>query len=119
METQTNFPKEMAILVSCPDSPSDHHPPNIEGRIPDVFAQSGTLSRMIIGEAKTERDIETQRSRKQFADYLRFLGMQKQSLLVIAVPWHCVNQTRSLIRSIQGRTNTNHVEIIVLEKLPG
>jgi hypothetical protein len=119
IETQTNFSQEMAILVASPSSSTDQLPPIISGRIPDVFAQNGSLGRMVIGEAKTASDIETYRSRKQFEDYLQLLGLQTHSLLIVSVPWHCVNQARSLLRSIQKKTNTHHVEIIVLEKLSG
>jgi hypothetical protein len=119
IETQTDFPKQMAILIASPNSPPDHQPPSVGGRIPDVFAQSSELNRVIIGEAKTTADIETQRSRNQFTDYLRFLGTQEQAMLVVAVPWDRVNQARSLLRSIQEKTKTHHVKITVLEKLPG
>jgi len=119
IETETDLPKDMAILVASPDSPPDNLPPCVAGRIPDVFAQNSKLNHVVIGEAKTASDIETQRSRKQFADYLRFLAAQEESMLIVAVPWYCVNQVRSLLRSIQGRTNTHHVKITVLDKLPG
>ena len=119
IETETDFPSEMAILVASPDSPADHQPPSVQGRVPDLFAQGGALGRVIIGEAKTASDIETQRSRQQFADYLRYLAVHEHSMLIAAVPWYCVNQTRSLLRSIQKKTGTQQVKITVLEQLPG
>ena len=109
----------MALLVSSSQSTSSHIPPIIGGRIPDVFAQSSEHQFAVIGEAKTEHDIETQRSRNQFKDYLQFLAVRENSLFIVAVPWHCANQTRSLIRSIQRKTKTEHVKVVVLEKLAG
>jgi hypothetical protein len=119
IETQTDFSSQMVILVSSPNSPVDHQPPSVQGRVPDLFAQAGALGRVIIGEAKTASDIETQRSRQQFADYLQYLMAYEHPMLIAAVPWHCVNQTRSLLRSIQKKTGTQHVKITVLEQLPG
>lgn len=119
IESETKYSKEMAILVSGPDSFGGCSPPNIGGSIPDVFGRNGTLNHAIIGEAKTSGDIETQRSRKQFSEYLQYLASHERSLLIVAVPWHCTNQVRSLLRSIQRKTNTEQVQIKVLEKLPG
>lgn len=119
IKANTTYFSEMAILVASPSSSINACPPNIGGSVPDVFAQSAMLSVTIIGEAKTATDVETLRSRKQFADYLRFLANQENPLLVIAVPWQCVNQAKTLLRSIQRKTNTDHVKVQVLEKLPG
>jgi hypothetical protein len=117
--SETIFYESMAILVSNPNTQINEHPPIIGRSIPDVFASSNTIEYFLIGEAKTSGDIETNQTRKQFADYLEFLSAKKDGLLVIAVPWYCTIQTRSLIKSIQRRTATVNVKFRVLDKLPG
>lgn len=119
IETETNYREHMAILVSHPDSPTQHLPPVIDGCVPDVFARDDSNSVVVIGEAKTAADIETRRSREQLTAYLQFLSRHSTATLVLAVPWYCVNQIRSLVRVIQKRTETEMVAIVILEKLPG
>jgi len=119
IDTETNFPEHMAILVAAPDSQVSNQPPEISGRIPDVFGKSTALRMAIIGEAKTASDIETIRTRMQFSNYFQYLSAFHESTLVVAVPWYCVNQTKSLLRVIQKRVRADHVCVTVLEKLPG
>jgi hypothetical protein len=119
INTHSEFSAHAAVLVSSPESTADNLPPSINGRIPDVFSHHSAINSVLIGEAKTAGDIESYRSREQFADYLRFLSEQKQSHLVVAVPWYCVNQARSLLKAIQRTTKTYQVRITVLDKLPG
>lgn len=73
----------------------------------------------LIGEAKTALDIETTHSRTQLAAYLTYLSKFETSLLILAVPWYCTNQMRSLVRVIQRKTGTERVKIHVLERLTG
>lgn len=119
IDAKTDLSKDMAILVSSPNTRAQGHPPIIGGSIPDVFACSNDHPLVLIGEAKTASDIETRQSRKQFTDYLEFLKTKQSGVLVIAVPWYCVNQTRSLIKSIQRKTSTQNVAICILDMLPG
>ena len=108
-----------AVFTANAALSADHQPPIIGGRIPDVFARHRQQGHVIIGEAKTAQDIETSHTRKQLSDYLTYLAIQHQPTLILAVPWYCTNQVRSLVRRIQRETNTDSINVVVLEKLPG
>ncbi|PYE26361.1 hypothetical protein C7410_103280 [Paraburkholderia silvatlantica] len=118
IETNTSFQESMAILVDGQFG-RDCLPPNIGGSVPDVFASSAFANFALIGEAKTASDIETRHTRTQLSAYLAFLSNFESSLLVLAVPWYCTNQIRSLVRAIQRTTGTEQVGVHVLEQLPG
>jgi len=114
----TDVPMRMAVLVSSPSTSPLACPPSIDGCIPDVYCRCPTAGVVVLGEAKTSKDIETQHSRRQFAVYLRHLATFERATLVAAVPWFCVNQTRGLLKRIQQVTDTTHVSIVVLDQLP-
>jgi hypothetical protein len=110
-------PSEAALmLLDLPETTVGNHPPTIGNYIPDLYIKSG---RLILGEAKTARDIETKHSREQYAEYLKHLSQYQESLFIMAVPWDCVPLTKSLIRRIQNNAAAVHVQTVILEKLPG
>lgn len=114
---QNCHPNESAVmLLDIPETSDGNHPPSIGNYIPDLYIKSG---RLILGEAKTARDIETKHSREQYAEYLRHLSQYQESLFIMAVPWDCVPLTKSLIRSIQNKAAAMHVQTVFIEKLPG
>ena len=110
-------PNETALmLLDLPETAAGNHPPSIGNYKPDLYVKSG---RLILGEAKTARDIETMHSREQYAEYFKYLGQYQKSLFIMAVPWDCVPLTKSLIRRIQNNAAAVHVQTVILEKLPG
>lgn len=114
---QNCHPNEHALmLLDLPETLTRNHPPLIGDFRPDLYIKT---ERMIIGEAKTSRDIETKHSREQYSQYLKHLNQYRGSLFIMAVPWDCVPLTKSLIRRVQKDFNTINVEIVILEKLPG
>jgi len=110
-------PSESAVmLLDLPDTPKENHPPNIGGFIPDLYISS---TRLILGEAKTARDLETKHSREQYAAYLIKLSQFQNSMFILAVPWYCVPQAKSLIARIKKIVNASHVQSVFIEGLPG
>ena len=58
-------------IVNDLSSPLHAEKPNrIEGFVPDVYAFDAPLTTVIIGEAKTPDDLETERSKKQITAFL-------------------------------------------------
>lgn len=104
------------LLIDLPETPATSKPPVVGGFIPDAYIKH---TKPILGEAKTSLDIETQHSREQYTAYLKHLKMFENSILVMAVPWHCIPQTRSLIAKIQKTYDAVQVKIIFIDKLPG
>ena len=61
----------------------------LEGYIPDVYYNYNNIT--IIGEAKTENDLETAHSINQYISYLQHLKIHanngSECVFIIAVPW--------------------------------
>lgn len=107
------------VLVDSPTTAAGNRPPAIGGYNPDVFCRPISGEHVLIGEAKTARDIENKHSRDQFRAFLVYLKQCQSGTLVVAVPWHAVGQVMSLIRFLQRETDTMVVKTVFLDKLPG
>lgn len=94
-------------------------PPAIEGYVPDLYVDDKMLRLLVIGEAKTPRDLESGRSEAQIRAFLEYCAMQSDSLFVLAVPWHSVRFAQSLLGMWKRRAGIQSVHTKVLEMLPG
>lgn len=104
------------MLVDLPDCPAHSKPGSIKGYIPDLYIAGNNR---LIGEAKTRYDIETRHSREQYIAYISHLKLYENSTFLIAVPWFCVPQIKSIITKTQKDLGAFSVSTIFLEKLPG
>jgi hypothetical protein len=105
--------------VDDPSQPATDKPPSILGHMPDVYWKTLAGGSVLIGEAKSAYDVECRHSRSQFASFLTHLSSFEEGVLLIAVPWHVVPQSKSLIRAIQRDTRSTAVRTIFLDYLPG
>src|SRR3712207_431503 len=85
-------------VITDLSSPLRAEKPNrIGGFVPDVYAFDAPLTTVIIGEAKTQDDLETERSRKQITAYLCYLGQQQTGILILAVPWQAKRRAQAIV----------------------
>ena len=111
--------KNSVLLVDEPTRTAIDKPPNLSGYTPDVYWKSLDGSRVIVGEAKSAYDVESRHSRRQYESFLLHLSRANSGTLLIAVPWHVVNQAKSLVRVIQRGSGFANVQTVFLDQLPG
>jgi len=111
--------KNSVLLVDEPARTAIDKPPNLSGYTPDVYWKSLEGNRVIVGEAKSAHDVESRHSRRQYESFLLHLSRVESGTLLIAVPWHVVNQAKSLVRAIQRGSGFSNVETVFLDQLPG
>lgn len=94
-------------------------PQTLEGYRPDVFFSSDTL--LVIGEAKTSRDIETRHSLKQYRSYLKKCSVfSGQSYIVMAVPWTDTALIHNLLKRVAKEYSfCGAFKIIVVDEFRG
>jgi hypothetical protein len=112
--------REHAGLGIVNDLPSPLHaekPNRIDGFVPDVYAFDAPLTTIVIGEAKTQDDLETERSRKQMTAFLAFLGLQKTGIFILAVPWHLKRRAAAIIDALQAETGAAAVKTVMLDDI--
>lgn len=75
-------------------------PPKIEGHVPDVFVTNVPTTTTLIGEAKTEQDIDTHHSHQQISAFLRYLSNTPRGIFVLSVPFGSAAAARRLIAQL-------------------
>ena len=105
-------------IVNDLSSPLRGEKPNrIDGFVPDVYAFDAPLTTVIIGEAKTQDDLETERSRRQITAYLSFLGQQQTGILILAVPWQVKRRANAIVEGLRAQTGAGSVKTVMLDDI--
>lgn len=119
MVTCPEYDESARIFVDLPEVRTENKPRSVLGYFPDLICETKIVGSTYIGEAKIASDIETHHSRAQLAGYLKFLSGVENGRLVLAVPWQCVPQSKSLVRAIQRLHGAQSVQTYWIEQLPG
>jgi hypothetical protein len=105
-------------IINDLSSPLRAEKPNrIDGFVPDVYAFDAPLTTIIIGEAKTHADLETDHSKKQITAFLSFLGHQKTGIFILAVPWQAKRRAQTVVATLRDAVGAASVETITLDDL--
>jgi len=94
-------------------------PPKIGAYRPDVYAIDAPLTRTIVGEAKTQLDLESDHTKDQFISFLTFLQLQQNAMFIVGVPWQAKATARGILESLKRSLTTNDVEIVVIDDVQG
>src|SRR5687767_12395891 len=91
------------VLHDMPGAIGGEKPPRINGFLPDIYAVDAPSSIVILGEAKTVSDLETDHSKRQISAFLTYVSQQHRGVLLLAVPWQASATARNLLRILQRR----------------
>ena len=92
-------------------------PPKVLYHRPDLVG--GNSSGYCIGEAKTENDLFSERTKKQIKSYLDFLVLNKNNKLVIGIPIDAKHELERLLKSLGGHNSAQvGIFFIPMELLP-
>ena len=105
------------ILVDHPESRPTEKPPRIYDFVPDIYASNIDDSLLVIGEAKTSKDLESNHTFNQLKAFLSFCALHKNSNFVFAVRWEMVPLARAIIKTINKEIVKSDTNITILEKL--
>jgi len=91
-----------------------HRVPFMIGEVrPDVYLRSATGDRVLLGEAKTARDIDNPHTHAQLKEYFEHLASERGALLWMAVPLQSAGEAFRVARSIRAASSAAHVPFIV------
>lgn len=91
-------------------------PPRIEGYVPDVFATDVPTTTTLIGEAKTQHDIETDHSHRQIFAFLSYLSKTPKGIFVLSVPLVAGATARRFLSEINRPFSTAATRTVVLDR---
>ena len=104
------------VFIDSVSSESRTRPPSIEGYVPDAYVMLNEQRRVVIGEAKSLRDLENSHTEAQVTAFLRRCGMAEGSVFMLAVPWPVERLARALLTNLRVREGLPHIEIVVLSE---
>lgn len=105
----------MGILDDLAGPLRAEKPSRIGGFVPDVHAFDAPLTTVIIGEAKTAADLETEHSRNQINAFMSYLSHQDNGIFILAVPWQAKRSAATLIEAVRKEIGANSVKTITLD----
>ena len=89
------------VLVDSSASKTTTRPPPITGYVPDVYALLDDTGRVVIGEAKSFRDLENLRTEAQLLAFLTRCSHVIHSKFILAVPWPIERLAKSIVGRLQ------------------
>lgn len=108
------------ILLDSPSSSVEMNPPIVYNFIPDLYVPELSNDFLIIGEAKTSKDVENKHTEDQIKSFLRRCSEASKAYFVMAVPWHMTRLAISIIKHCKKEIkNLEQVSIEVPLIFPG
>lgn len=107
--------RDIAILHDLPGYLGCDKPPKIGAYRPDVFAIDAPLTTTIVGEAKTQPDLENQHTCEQLISFLGFLRLQQNPVFIFAVPWQAKTTAHSLVQRLSRDVGPNIIQIAIID----
>ena len=104
----------LALVDDCSKSLFAEKPPNIFGSVPDVFGIDAPHTVTIIGEAKTEKDLSTLRSKAQIKAFYEYLSYQTGGNLILAVPPNSLVSAKTFVKRLSHENDRAAVNVTVL-----
>ena len=90
-------------------------PQRIGGHLPDLYAQDVPRTFVVIGEAKTQADLITPRSRRQLASFVRYLALHEAAFFYLAVPFIARPTATKLMRELEAAHGTVGSHILTID----
>lgn len=92
----------------------DGSPQRIGGYVPDVLARDIPSTKTMVGEAKTQRDLETEHSREQIRAFVEYLVHTPNGIFVLCVPAVATATAYSLLKTVREFLPPTETRTVVL-----
>ena len=115
MEREFGTLAEIAVREDVVLARRGERPPRVGGFVPDVYATDVPTTRTLIGEAKTQRDLETDHSRQQIEAFLSYLAQTPNGVFVLSVPLPAGATARRQVAELGMRVPESETQVIVLD----
>lgn len=106
---------EIAVREDVVSTGRGERPPRIGGFVPDVYATDVPTTRTLIGEAKTQKDLETEHSRQQIEAFLHHLAHTPSGVFVLSVPLAAAATARRQVAELMRRVPPSGTRTVILD----
>jgi hypothetical protein len=117
VRTNAKNVQQLALLHDLPGMIGCDKPPKLGSYRPDLYATDAPTTSVIVGEAKTARDLETTHSKEQIRSFLRHLAMYPGSQLILAVPWSSRVRAQQLLAVLSKESGLHNVKLVVIDDM--
>lgn len=117
VETRYSNLTSLLVLNDKPGTPRAGKPPRLGGFVPDVYAADVPTTTVIVGEAKTARDLENDHTDRQLRAFIEHLKYTAHGSLLLAVPWRALAAARSLVTVARRTAAAHNVYVVLLDDL--
>ena len=90
-------------------------PQRIGNHLPDLYAEDVPRTFVVIGEAKTQLDLISPRSRRQIRAFVRHLALYQDAFFYLAVPTLSKPAATSLVRELSGQHKRVRMQILTAD----
>jgi|TARA_B100000959_G_C14969109_1_gene618964 hypothetical protein len=104
------------LLIDSPQNSKNAKPFKVNGYKPDIYAKKEDTM-VILGEAKTDYDLDRKHSIEQFNAFLKYCSGFDDSIFVLAVPWYLSIHGKKILQNIQEDREFSSVRIEVIDKI--
>ena len=87
--------------------------------MPDAYVALSELGAVVIGEAKSLKDLENSHTEAQVTAFLKRCEMAEGSTFILAVPWPVERLARGLLTHLQAREGLACVDTVVMSEVDG
>lgn len=117
VKLESHYPK-IKLVADIQEKPGDPVPPLIGGFRPDVYAQLSSESpTVIIAEAKTDNDLETNHTYNQLKAFIGHIEQKRNSKFILSVTGCAADRARTLLRLLSLDISTEHAILLVFDSL--
>jgi hypothetical protein len=117
VRTSADNTQQLALLHDLPGLIGCDKPPKLGSYRPDLYATDAPTTTVIVGEAKTARDLETTHSKEQIRSFLRHLALYPGSQLILAVPWSSRARAQQLLAVLSKDSGLHSVKLVVIDDM--
>lgn len=90
-------------------------PQRIGNHLPDIYAEDVPRSFVVIGEAKTQLDLVSPRSRRQIRAFIRHLALYDAAFFYLAVPFLAKPAATGLVRELGYGYEGVKMKILIMD----
>ena len=105
----------ISMLIDLQQKPGDEVPPKICGFRPDIYATRKQEHSIVIAEAKTDGDIDSQHTHDQIISFIKYLNQNETSLFILAVTGCGADLAKTVMRFIRKELQVVSAEIEVFD----
>ena len=95
--------------------PGDIVPPPIGTFRPDLYAEESSCNPVVIGEAKTETDLNNSHTADQVTAFVTYLELREKGVFVLSVPGYTANRAKTYLRFVCRSLNITSTSVVVFD----